>query len=224
MQSSEASLFVRGEDTSEIWDDTALIKAYDHAVSSVKAHLSKKNGDSIQSLDHSTGDLVQKKKHKKNKKKHKHKGRKQWKVGDQCRAVFTEDDTIYDAVIVSLSEEVGTCVVRYLDYNNEETQKLADLLAPNRRHQRRESGSNAESDMDCTPGPHRGSRPHRQSESHAPPPTWPWPQSPNVIPPFSAMPPVFPSLPVFPPWTSPAQTPLSSQNFSVDIYFGYDVA
>ena len=37
-----------------------------------------------------------------------------WLVGSRCRAVFSEDDLIYDAVIESLDRDAGTCWVRYV--------------------------------------------------------------------------------------------------------------
>ena len=53
----------------------------------------------------------------------------QWKVGDHCRAVFTEDGEIYEAVILSVDSSSNSCFIRYLGYGNEEEQYLNDLLA-----------------------------------------------------------------------------------------------
>ena len=53
---------------------------------------------------------------------------KQWKVGLHCRAVYTEDGEIYQAVIKSLDLANNTAVVRFLGYGNEEEQDLDDLL------------------------------------------------------------------------------------------------
>ena len=54
----------------------------------------------------------------------------QWHVGDKCRAVFSEDELIYDAVIISLDGSSNTCVVRFSGYGNTEEQNLGDLLPP----------------------------------------------------------------------------------------------
>ena len=54
----------------------------------------------------------------------------QWHIGDSCRAVYSEDELIYDAVIISLDESSNTCVVRFCGYGNEEEQNLDDLLPP----------------------------------------------------------------------------------------------
>lgn len=54
----------------------------------------------------------------------------QWHVGDNCRAVYSEDELIYDAVIISLDASSNTCVVRFCGYGNKEEQNLDDLLPP----------------------------------------------------------------------------------------------
>ena len=55
-----------------------------------------------------------------------------WQVGDTCAAVFTEDELIYDAVILSIDKESNTCFVRYDYYGNKEEQYLDDLLPSSR--------------------------------------------------------------------------------------------
>lgn len=52
----------------------------------------------------------------------------QWHVGDLCQAVFSEDGLIYNAEIIEMFDHNNTCVVRYMDYGNEEEQYLTDLL------------------------------------------------------------------------------------------------
>lgn len=57
-----------------------------------------------------------------------------WRPGDQCRATFSEDGLVYDAEILSVDQQTGTCVVRYRGYGNEEEQILDNLKpAPGRR-------------------------------------------------------------------------------------------
>ncbi|OCT59253.1 hypothetical protein XELAEV_18001206mg [Xenopus laevis] len=53
-----------------------------------------------------------------------------WKVGDRCSVQWSEDGQIYSAIIRSVDEVVGTCVVVYEGYKNEEEQNLADLMPP----------------------------------------------------------------------------------------------
>ncbi|XP_057286827.1 survival motor neuron protein isoform X2 [Pezoporus wallicus] len=128
---AEQVLFKRGtgqSDDSDVWDDAALIKAYDKAVVSFKNAL--KNGE--------CSELSGKQEHRqgmkrKNNKKNKNKRRtnlpsKQWKVGDSCNAVWSEDGNVYLATIASINHKRGTCVVTYTGYGNQEEKSLTDLL------------------------------------------------------------------------------------------------
>ncbi|KFQ43620.1 Survival motor neuron protein, partial [Nestor notabilis] len=73
---------------------------------------------------------------RRNNKKNKSRGRtnvvpsKQWKVGDSCNAVWSEDGNVYLATITSINHKRGTCVVTYTGYGNQEEQNLTDLLPP----------------------------------------------------------------------------------------------
>lgn len=133
------AVFVKGVSGGDIWDDTALVKAYDKAVSQMKDHLGL-NGEAEEENEPANHT---KKKHKKNRKgkqaRLKEKMKKaekeetaalQWHVGDSCRAAFTEDGLIYSASIISIDEQSGTCTVRYHGYGNEEQQELAALMPP----------------------------------------------------------------------------------------------
>ncbi|NWV63950.1 SMN protein, partial [Malurus elegans] len=131
---ADAVLFRRGtgqSDDSDIWDDTALIKAYDKAVASFKNAL--KNGECSEPSDKQEQRLVIKRKnHKKNRnrKKSNTPPLKQWKVGDSCNAVWSEDGNLYLATIASINQKRGTCIVTYTGYGNQEEQNLSDLLPP----------------------------------------------------------------------------------------------
>ncbi|NWT53562.1 SMN protein, partial [Erythrocercus mccallii] len=131
---ADAVLFRRGtgqSDDSDIWDDTALIKAYDKAVASFKNAL--KNGECSEPSDKQEQRLVIKRKnHKKNRNRNKSNTAplKQWKVGDSCSAVWSEDGNLYLATIASINQKRGTCVVTYTGYGNQEEQNLSDLLPP----------------------------------------------------------------------------------------------
>ncbi|NXS11400.1 SMN protein, partial [Neodrepanis coruscans] len=131
---ADAVLFRRGtgqSDDSDIWDDTALIKAYDKAVASFKNAL--KNGDCSEPSDKQDQRLVIKRKnHKKNRNRKKSNTAplKQWKVGDSCSAVWSEDGNLYLATIASINQKRGTCIVTYTGYGNQEEQNLSDLLPP----------------------------------------------------------------------------------------------
>lgn len=55
----------------------------------------------------------------------------QWKVGDACSAVWSEDGNVYLATIASIDQKRGTCVAVYTGYGNREEHNLSDLLLPN---------------------------------------------------------------------------------------------
>ncbi|XP_004270836.1 survival motor neuron protein [Orcinus orca] len=124
-------LFRRGtgqSDDSDIWDDTALIKAYDKAVASFKHAL--KNGD-IPEVSEKPKGAPKRKPAKKNKSQRKNTTTplKQWKVGDKCAAIWSEDGCVYPATIASIDFKRETCVVIYTGYGNREEQNLSDLLS-----------------------------------------------------------------------------------------------
>uniref|UniRef100_G1N9N1 Tudor domain-containing protein n=1 Tax=Meleagris gallopavo TaxID=9103 RepID=G1N9N1_MELGA len=75
---------------------------------------------------------MKRKNSKKNRNRNKSNGvsLKQWKVGDSCNAVWSEDGNVYPATIASVNLKRGTCVVTYTGYGNKEEQNLADLLPP----------------------------------------------------------------------------------------------
>uniref|UniRef100_A0A3Q3G9P1 Survival of motor neuron 1, telomeric n=1 Tax=Labrus bergylta TaxID=56723 RepID=A0A3Q3G9P1_9LABR len=124
-------LFARGtgqSDDSDIWDDTALVKAYDKAVASFKTAL-KGEDEPQASKKNQPG------KKRKNIKKNQSRKRtnappdKEWQVGDSCCAYWSEDGQLYAATVTSVDEKRGTCVVVFTGYGNEEEQNLEDLLS-----------------------------------------------------------------------------------------------
>ncbi|XP_073200432.1 survival of motor neuron protein-like isoform X2 [Lepidochelys kempii] len=132
---AETVLFKRGagqSDDSDIWDDTALIKAYDRAVASFKNAL--KNGECSEPSDKQEQcSGTKRKNNKKNRSRKKSNAAplKQWKVGDACSAVWSEDGNVYLATIASIDQKRGTCVAVYTGYGNREEHNLSDLLLPN---------------------------------------------------------------------------------------------
>uniref|UniRef100_A0A8D0BAP1 Tudor domain-containing protein n=1 Tax=Salvator merianae TaxID=96440 RepID=A0A8D0BAP1_SALMN len=146
----ETVLFRRGagqSDDSDIWDDTALIKAYDKAVASFKNAL--KNGDSSEPMDKMEQNPGAKRKNnKKNKSRRKNNAgqQKQWRVGDACSAVWSEDGNVYQATITSINWKKGTCIVIYTGYGNREEQNISDLLLPTDAEETNEEKSVAENE------------------------------------------------------------------------------
>lgn len=118
-------VFRAGEDdnNSDIWDDTALIEAYDRAISAIKNGGGRNGGSKSKSSGKNRKNQASKKKDKK-------KIAEQWHVGDGCRAVFSEDELVYEAVIISIDPSSNTCVIKFDGYGNTEEQSLDDLLPP----------------------------------------------------------------------------------------------
>ncbi|XP_066272468.1 survival motor neuron protein-like isoform X2 [Branchiostoma lanceolatum] len=163
------------EKDSDIWDDSALIQAYDKAVHAMKIALDndeeihvddlkeeeggsittetdekteetddktedrdnkaernneknsvideKTNAKSVVEAEVSSSSMVR----KKTKKRGKPKGSRRWMPGDQCIALYSEDQLWYPAEILSINPQRRTCLVRYTYYGNEEEQNLKDL-------------------------------------------------------------------------------------------------
>ncbi|XP_041101584.1 survival motor neuron protein 1-like [Polyodon spathula] len=218
-------LFKRGgqSDDSDIWDDTALIKAYDKAVTSFKNAL--KNEDSTESSNKeqsSTGTKRKNSKKNKSRKKSNAVPDKEWKVGDTCKAVWSADGNAYQATITSIDVKKGTCNVIYTSYGNKEQQSLSDLLSDNSEAESEKAVleeekdapfSTEESDRSPTPQQHRTrtkSKPKPKSAaalpqwSHRCPPLPPAVAGLGMPPRFGGSPPIFPG---FPP-TIPAGPPL----------------
>jgi len=84
------------------WDDTALRKAYSRCMKEKQLE---------------AGDLSENENEKESKRK--------WKVGDFCQALYPGDDLMYEAKILSLSDD--TCVVDFLGYDEELEVDIATL-------------------------------------------------------------------------------------------------
>uniref|UniRef100_A0A8B9GG75 Tudor domain-containing protein n=1 Tax=Amazona collaria TaxID=241587 RepID=A0A8B9GG75_9PSIT len=131
---AEQVLFKRGtgqSDDSDVWDDAALIKAYDKAVVSFKNALKNEECSELSGKqEHRQGMKRRNNKKNKNRRRTNMVPSKQWKVGDSCNAVWSEDGNVYLATIASINHKRGTCVVTYTGYGNQEEQNLSDLLCP----------------------------------------------------------------------------------------------
>ncbi|XP_029422009.1 survival motor neuron protein isoform X2 [Nannospalax galili] len=90
-----------------------------------------KNGNICETSDKPKGAPRRKPaKKNKNQKKNTTTPLKQWKVGDKCSAIWSEDGCVYPATIASVDFKRETCVVVYTGYGNREEQNLSDLLSP----------------------------------------------------------------------------------------------
>ncbi|XP_055774796.1 survival motor neuron protein 1 [Salvelinus fontinalis] len=156
-------LFARGaaqSDDSDIWDDTALIKAYDKAVASFKTAL-KGEEDTQSSERDNPGKKRKNNRNNRSRKRSNAPLDKEWRVGDPCCAYWSKDGNLYAATISSIEEQRGTCIVVFTHYGNEEEQNLCDLLiespevdeeAPSKVKEA--ESSTEESDRSSAPHPH----------------------------------------------------------------------
>ncbi|KAJ8006183.1 hypothetical protein DPEC_G00125590 [Dallia pectoralis] len=166
-------LFARGSgqsDDSDIWDDTALIKAYDKAVASFKMALRGEEDTTSPTKDQPA------KKRKNNKrnvsrKKSNTAAENEWQVGDSCCAYWSEDGNLYAATITSIDKEKATCIILFTGYGNEEEQNLQDLLTESAEVEEapckvKEAESSTE-ESDRSPAPHsHGKTPRPKPKSN----------------------------------------------------------
>lgn len=204
-------VYQRGEEgESDAWDDTVLIKAYDNAVSAMKAKLAEQHPE-FSSAKPSLKTKKKKKNKPKSKKKQKHhlSNHVRWKVGDLCQAVYSVDGEIYEAKIVCIDDAKQTCTLEYVDYGNTEEQLLSELLPigspASSQEQQTDTASETESVSKAQNVPasfnkqrnkRSSSHQHFQGTQHVP--KWPWNEFPPA-PPFGHMPAPPPSYPQFQP-------------------------
>ncbi|XP_076853751.1 survival motor neuron protein 1 [Brachyhypopomus gauderio] len=177
-------VFRRGtgqSDDSDIWDDTALIKAYDKAVASFKNALKGEDDMAPSNKKEKPGNKRKNNKKNKSRKRCNASPDREWNVGDSCHAIWSEDGNMYAATISSINQEKGTCIVNYTDYGNEEEQNLSDLLidieeldeeSKNSADVKEVESSTEESDKASTP--HQSTQHKHKPKGKAPmgPPMW----------------------------------------------------
>ncbi|CAL8346895.1 unnamed protein product [Lota lota] len=189
-------VFARGggqSDDSDIWDDTALIKAYDKAVASFKTALKDENNPPTFKKD-PPGKKRKSNKNDLSRKRSNAPPDKEWQVGDSCSAYWSEDGQLYAATICAIDKKRGSCTVVYTDYGNQEEQSLQDLLLENSEVEEETcvkvneaESSTEESDRSTTPHAHRG-------PAHNKPPKYKSPREPPPV-----LPPGLPGFPLGPP-------------------------
>ncbi|XP_076482636.1 survival of motor neuron protein-like isoform X2 [Bombus vancouverensis nearcticus] len=97
-----------------VWDDSALIEAYDKAINLAKEEVIKRMGMDVGNS--------QPKENLQNLKQPKHASKlhKKWIIGAPYRAIYSEDGEIYEAIISKIYENNG--------YGNTEKVELSSLL------------------------------------------------------------------------------------------------
>ncbi|XP_014210289.1 survival motor neuron protein [Copidosoma floridanum] len=125
MSEDDSVIFLRGngdEPCDDVWDDTALITAYDKAIGIAKKEASKRMGVEFKG----TGAVP--KKTLSHKQTRQSQAPRKWCIGSPCRAVYSEDGEIYEAVVTKIFENTGTCIVTFIGYNNKEKVEISSLL------------------------------------------------------------------------------------------------
>lgn len=90
-----------------MWDDSALIQAYDKAVNLAKEKIAARLGTTDEgSTPNGEKDSTPNKSSKK----------QDWKVGDYVRSVYSEDGIIYEAIIEKMNPANSSCLVKYLGW------------------------------------------------------------------------------------------------------------
>jgi len=87
----------------DMWDDSALIQQYDRALQSSRELIRRRQSGSD-------------------------KQKRDWKVGDMCRAIYSEDGVEYEGSVVFCNKANRSVTVRFFGYNNEEEVKERDLM------------------------------------------------------------------------------------------------
>jgi survival motor neuron protein len=126
------------ENAEEIWDDTALIRAYEKSVRKIKKAIKDKshildtsekstNADNVKRENVSKENPIEKESNKSDSESNLE---FEWKVGDFCTAVYTEDGLSYPATITKIFKDKkkrNKCIIKYLHYLNEEEKYLNEL-------------------------------------------------------------------------------------------------
>lgn len=119
-----------GEETESMendeWDDTLLVKAYDKAIMLTKEKVAAKifaEKEEGEIKESNTKDAVRDDAQA----KRGNPKRDKWRVGMHCGAEYSVDGLVYEAIITKIDYDNGTCIVKYIGYNNEEEVDLRSL-------------------------------------------------------------------------------------------------
>ncbi|XP_017042980.1 survival motor neuron protein [Drosophila ficusphila] len=138
------------EGNTAVWDDSLLVKTYDESVGLAREALARRLADSTNKReeenaateeageDSATGGPNSPEP-------------LSFKVGDYARATYV-DGLDYEGAVMTINEEKGTCVIRYLGYENEQEVLLLDLLPSWGKRARREQFLIAKKENDEQPG------------------------------------------------------------------------
>lgn len=136
-----------GNNDDDIWDDRLLMKAYEQAINLTGSDLAKNiasNTNKVpilpQPSDVNANDDASEESN-------------QFKVGDIVRATYDADNIDYEARIISIDEESGDCIIRFIGYENEQTVRLVDLVDSWGEHEQQKQQFEAaavDAETDCS--------------------------------------------------------------------------
>ncbi|XP_011187079.1 survival motor neuron protein [Zeugodacus cucurbitae] len=124
----------------EAWDESMLIKSYGECVKlgseEVAKHVaSNTNADATKILENDSNNSIE------------------FNIGDYVRSTYGDDGCDYEAKIMSKDNSNGTCLVKYIGYDNEEVVNLKDLLPSwgkrSRRLQFQQATTQGRGDINC---------------------------------------------------------------------------
>uniref|UniRef100_A0A914WYY4 NADH dehydrogenase [ubiquinone] 1 alpha subcomplex subunit 13 n=1 Tax=Plectus sambesii TaxID=2011161 RepID=A0A914WYY4_9BILA len=165
---SHSVVFSRGDASDDIWDDTALIEAYDRAVGlaydAVNAAIRDSGDEELPKASHKKSSQRATDSSNRQLKKTNRAGRraKKWKVGDLCFAPYSEDGEYYDALVKSLDSANDRCSVEFIGYNEVEHVALSSICK-----------YGTQGALVLTPSPTTSHRPAKKRSrlAHYPPPS-----------------------------------------------------
>ncbi|KAJ9574067.1 hypothetical protein L9F63_008593 [Diploptera punctata] len=128
----------------DAWDDTALVAAYDRAVSLAKEEVVRRMG--LGKATASGNESNTSNKPRRRRRRNKKQSELQWQVGDPCRAVYSQDGVTYEATVDCINGD-GTCLITYVGYNNEEIVPLK-ILEPSEGEDARKAQELAAEEVD----------------------------------------------------------------------------
>lgn len=121
-----------------VWDDSLLVKTYDESVGLVREALARRLADSTNKHEEGNAATPDDAANDGNEPVQLDSEPLVFKVGDYARATYTVDGLDYEGAVVSVNEKNGTCVIRFLGYENEQEVLLSDLLPSWGKNVRRE--------------------------------------------------------------------------------------
>ena len=131
-RSSSSSSSVIDKQQHAPYDDTQVIRLYEEAILAQsrlqRQQQQQQQQQQLQQQQRATGAIAGRKRRSPS---------ASWSQGESCRAIWSGDGVVYDAIIESVDAIAGTAVVEYVEYGNKERVALDDLLQPARRQEKR---------------------------------------------------------------------------------------